>query len=153
MGRKLKIQNWVKGNKMDISKVEFWGEKRFLFNMYEVDIVIDEVVYRSVEHFYQSQKFLDSKFINMVIDANRPKDSKNIAHKILDDNTNVIRDDFDDIKIDIMKKGVYAKFEQNLDLRKKLLAVDGEIVERNDWDDRFWGVLEWGEDVLTKSFH
>jgi len=127
---------------MDISKVEFWGEKRFLSNMYEATVLIDGVVYPSSEHYYQSQKFLEDEHKNMILKGTTPKESKKIARKILEENPNAIRDDFDDIKIDIMKKVVFAKFEQNLDLQEKLLNIEGEIVERNDWDDRFWGVSD-----------
>ena len=38
-----------------------------------------------------------------------------------------------------MELVVRAKFEQNPDLMRKLLKIDGEIVEENTWKDGYWG--------------
>ena len=44
-----------------------------------------------------------------------------------------------------MKKVLVAKFNQNPDLAFLLKEIDdSELVERNCWNDRFWGVDENG---------
>jgi ribA/ribD-fused uncharacterized protein len=52
-----------------------------------------------------------------------------------------MRDDWDDVKLGIMRDLVSRKFKQNKDLRLMLEATgDQELVEGNTWNDTFWGV-------------
>jgi predicted NAD-dependent protein-ADP-ribosyltransferase YbiA (DUF1768 family) len=52
-----------------------------------------------------------------------------------------IREDWDDVKVDIMKEIVESKFNENPDLKEKLLATGGLYIEEtNWWNDTFWGV-------------
>lgn len=62
-----------------------------------------------------------------------------------------LREDWEDRKLDIMKKVLIQKF-QIPELRKKLLATgDEEVVEGNFWNDIFWRVCkEKGENHLGK---
>jgi len=51
------------------------------------------------------------------------------------------RDDWDDVKVDIMRQLLRAKVEQHEYVERKLLATgDRELVE-NSWRDDYWG---WG---------
>jgi ribA/ribD-fused uncharacterized protein len=55
--------------------------------------------------------------------------------------TVTMRDDWDDIKVDIMREIVQAKFDQHELLRDMLLATEDAILEEgNHWGDTFWGV-------------
>jgi len=52
-----------------------------------------------------------------------------------------IREDWEEVKVDIMRKGLKAKFTQNESLKQKLLKTgDAYLEEGNDWGDTFWGV-------------
>lgn len=114
---------------------------RFLSNFYinsdKSDLCkIEKYNYMSVEHYYQAMKFNDPKIRKQIREAFSPFLAKKIAHK----NEALIRKDWDNIKLDIMEKGVRAKFMQNEYLKKKLLQTGNVCLEEgNTWNDLFWG--------------
>ena len=67
-----------------------------------------------------------------------------------------LREDWEDIKLNIMEEVNYLKFAQHKDLRVKLLATgQEELVEGNTWGDKFWGVCDnegqnWLGKILMK---
>lgn len=58
-----------------------------------------------------------------------------------------LRSDWEEVKLDVMRDVVFAKFFQNPELAKRLLATGGSnLIEGNNWHDTFWGVdSETGE--------
>ena len=113
---------------------KFREEYFFLSNFYEVPVTYGGVTYQNNEAAFQAQKTTDSalkaKFASL-----DPKQAKSLGRKV------PLRDDWDDIKCDIMYDICKAKFSQNPDLAQKLDATGGqELVEGNDWNDHFWGV-------------
>ena len=56
------------------------------------------------------------------------------------------------MKIDIMRQVLKSKFTQNPELKAKLIATgDAELIEGNNWNDRFWGVCRGvGQNHLGK---
>ncbi len=51
-----------------------------------------------------------------------------------------MRNDWEEIKINVMLECVRAKFYQNRDLAGKLVETDGlELIEGNRWHDNIWG--------------
>jgi hypothetical protein len=64
-----------------------------------------------------------------------------------------LRKDWEEIKDNIMYQVVYAKFDQNLDLKKKLLDTNQEeLIEGNWWNDTYWGVCNGvGQNKLGKT--
>lgn len=65
------------------------------------------------------------------------------AFKIAEQNKDLRRRDWDEIKVDLMHHILRAKAEQHEYVRRKLLATgDRELVE-DSWRDGFWG---WGPD-------
>jgi len=144
----------------DLSKIEFSGEKRYLSNMYPTSILFnkpillpDEIIeptfltYASSEHLYQACKSEALGWHKMLLDLT-PEKTKTKARKALKTllannvETFLIRDNFHDIKVDVMTAIVSMKFDQNKVLAEKLLAEEGLIEERNCWNDRFWGTVE-----------
>jgi ribA/ribD-fused uncharacterized protein len=52
-----------------------------------------------------------------------------------------LRDDWNDVRLQIMGEVVLTKFVVNKDLRDKLIATgQRELIEGNTWHDTFWGV-------------
>jgi hypothetical protein len=155
--------------KEEIKKIEFKGEKRFLSNMFETKIIFDDMfdieiedveptflTYKSSEHLYQALKSKSILWHYKLIELT-PLETKNIARKklktLLADNkeTFLIREDWDKIKINVMKLVLLLKFKQNKELAKKLKNLKGNIEEKNIWNDRFWGTVEGiGENNLGK---
>ena len=91
------------------------------------------------EHAYHSEKFINNpKIIEQLKQSRSAHDAMVIAYA----NKNKYRDDWDEIKLDIMKSILTAKVEQHPYVKKKLLeSGDKELIE-NSWRDDFWG---WGQ--------
>ena len=52
-----------------------------------------------------------------------------------------LRSDWETVKIEIMRQVLKSKFTHNPELREKLIATGNtELIEGNNWNDRFWGV-------------
>jgi len=120
--------------------VEFKNEKRFLSNMYPCKVIINGVEYQSSENYYMAMKFLGTSD-NLVDEIQKctPLQSKRVANK----NKSLIREDWDSVKIPVMRRALFAKFTQNLELMSSLLATgSSHLEERNDWKDVFWGTCE-----------
>ena len=57
-----------------------------------------------------------------------------------------LRDDWEEIKIAVMRYCVQLKFRNHPDLRQLLLDTeDADLIEGNTWGDRFWGAT-WDKD-------
>ena len=123
----------------------FQGRYRFLSNFFAVPIEMDGTIYRSVEHAYQASKtFVDSARI-MVLALKTPGEAKRAGREV------PIRPDWESVKLDVMRSLLHKKFADH-DLRRKLLATgDAELVEGNNWGDRFWGRVDGvGDNHLGK---
>ena len=124
-----------------MKKIEYFkGEYDFLSNFYESPVMYDGRLYANSEGAFHSMKSLDPS-----MDLN-PSLAKKLGRSV------VLRSDWDEVKDGIMKEIVKAKFVQNKDLTKKLLATgDAELIEGNWWGDRYWGVCEGtGKNMLGK---
>lgn len=131
---------------MPKSKVsQFTGEYRWLSNFWNATIYYDGVHYPSVEHAYQAAKSPNITIRRHVAALSKPGDAKRYGRKI------PLRDDWEDVKADVMLDLLRLKFSYT-DLREKLLNTgDAELVEGNYWNDTYWGVCRGkGENVLGK---
>lgn len=128
----------------------FRGEYFFLSNFYTAPVTYNGVTFKNNEAAFQAQKANDPIEVNaqsgMKIDwANlSPSDAKKAGRRVK------LRKDWEDVKFGIMRDIVYAKFDQNPELRKKLLATgDAYLEEGNSWGDRTWGTVNGvGENYL-----
>ena len=111
----------------------FKGKYYFLSNMYpcDIEIVIDGKKYNftCVESAYQAHKCPGrvSEFIQL-----NGYEAKRLGKRVK------LRSDWNEVKVDLMKTLVKQKFS-NKELFKQLKAIEGEIVETNNWGDTFWG--------------
>jgi ribA/ribD-fused uncharacterized protein len=102
--------------------------------------------YRSVEHIYQALKAMNNEDFERIAKCNTAGDAKRMGRTVH------IRKDWEDIKVDVMRKLVMAKFSHNLDLWGRLRATGNAIIiEGNWWGDKFWGIHNGeGENWLGK---
>jgi len=113
----------------------FVDEYRFLSNFYEMPFFVDNIMYKTVEHFYQSQKTHNNKEKKRIIEAHSPFFAKKYGMCC------TLRKDWEDVKTDVMYKGLCAKFSQNSVLCVWLRNTeDTRLVEYNHWGDTYWGV-------------
>ena len=113
----------------------FFAEYRFLSNFHLCDIVIDGLVYPSSEHAYMAQKTGDIEIKRLFTDRKlTPAQAKHLGNSIK------IRNDWDNVRVDMMYKVVLEKFIQN-EYLAILLDETGEkyLEETNYWKDVFWG--------------
>lgn len=128
----------------------FREEYSFLsnFTYFEKPMVRGDLVFSTNEHFYVAMKTTDHEVRKQVCD-HPMKGLKKFG------NSFSLREDWDDIKLDVMLYGLRYKFSKhNPQLRQKLLSTgQTELVEYNWWNDTFWGVClktEMGENNLGK---
>lgn len=114
---------------------QFRGENEFLSNFYPCDINIDGIHYPSVEHAFQAMKSCSYLERLKVAQAATPDKAKYLGRRIK------LRNDWEDIKNNIMEKCLRKKFsEKNPHLMKKLKDTNKEeLIEGNVWHDNYWG--------------
>lgn len=63
----------------------------------------------------------------------------------------VLRDDWDDIRIEVMRELLIHKFAQEPFMSKLIETGNAYLEETNTWGDKFWGVCDnKGENNLGK---
>jgi len=115
----------------------------FLSNFYEHPLVYKGRLYQSSEAAYQAAKSPGNEHLFTSLNAGK---SKRLGQKI------VCRDDWNDVKIDIMRDILLVKFRDST-LQDMLLSTgDAELIEGNTWNDTFWGQcpVGTGENMLGK---
>lgn len=113
----------------------FDGKYAFLSNFYSSPIAPfdDGIVYPTVEHAFQAYKTTDINKRKEIAAQPTPGKAKRLGRHVK------MRDDWREIRIDIMYIALKEKF-RDLELRTKLLATENaELVEGNTWSDNFWG--------------
>jgi N-glycosidase YbiA len=94
-------------------------------------------VYPSNEHYFQSKKFEGTAKEEYVVQAPTPHEAFDRGNERTGD---PLREDWLDVKEQVMKKGLILKFSQNPKLLDKLLETgDRELVE-NSPKDSYWGI-------------
>ena len=139
----------------------------FLSHFWPAQFVLDGETWPTAEHFYQAQKSFDLAYRDAIRAARSPGKVKRLAANPLTPrrvshsswfrkNGAVPREDWDEAKLDIMRRADTAKFSQNADLALLLLATgDAELIE-DSTSDAFWGVgrdgagLNWAGRVLME---
>jgi ribA/ribD-fused uncharacterized protein len=115
----------------------FKDEHEFLSNMYKCSLVYEGHFFMASEIAYVYSKCADPEQRHLVTLMEDPYKAKKFGRY---DGELILREDWDEIKVPVMHKIVLEKFTQNSNLRKRLLLIEGEIVEENWWNDTFWGV-------------
>jgi ribA/ribD-fused uncharacterized protein len=112
----------------------FSGEYRFLSNFWLAPVTYEGITYPSSEHAYQAAKSLNPTIREVFFMLSSPSKAKKMGQQI------IIRPDWEDVKINVMRDIVTAKFEQNEYLMRLLMETRGfHLIEGNTWGDRFWG--------------
>lgn len=114
----------------------FKDQYSWLSNMHEFDgFVYGNLHFTSTESFYQAMKTMnptDRKRISQMNGYNAKREGKKIQ----------LRDDWEEVKDDVMLFALRLKFK-NAKLRKKLLDTgDSLLIEGNFHGDHYWGVCK-----------
>ncbi|QZN97396.1 NADAR family protein [Symbiopectobacterium purcellii] len=103
-------------------------------NFYNVGFYVNDTHWRTVEHYFQSQKFDNDSLKVKINNLISPMD----AAKLGRDRTLPLRDDWDDVKDSIMRFAVMEKFKQNADARKILLSTGNARLVEHTKNDAYW---------------
>jgi len=125
----------------------FKGEWNFLSNFYPAKVVYEGIEYPTAEHAFQAAKSPWAAERITIAGASLPSKAKQLGRRVS------LRSGWENIKLQVMKDIVRAKFAQNADLQIMLMlgTGDAELIEGNDWGDEFWGVCNGkGENHLGK---
>jgi ribA/ribD-fused uncharacterized protein len=114
----------------------FSGQYRFLSNFWYVEVEFEGITYPTTEHAYQAAKNLDEDYRLEIKYCGKPTIAKMLGKNV------VLRDDWEDVKVSIMRDLLRQKFRRP-DLAAALLETgDAGLVEGNYWGDVFWGVCK-----------
>lgn len=106
----------------------FEGEFAFLSNFFPVKGT-------TVEHRFQAAKTRDRNWQQRIMAAPTPGQAKRLGRQC------PMREDWDSIRINVMRDLLRWKFTRGTELASQLLATgDQLLVEGNNWHDQFWGV-------------
>lgn len=125
----------------------FTGDHSFLSNFHPSPIKVDAFTFPTVEHYYQASKAAKYDEFMLVYRCPTPAEAKRAGRKVQ------MKQSFEQDKKAIMLEGVIRKFQQNPELRHRLIATgDEELVEFNTWGDAYWGcpVNGYGENWLGR---
>ncbi len=143
------------------SEKEKWGE---FSNFYPSLLFIDGIEYPTSEHCYQASKFMGSKqdqiahkeYIKLISKQSTPGKSKILANQHIsggykwrtDLNVYIksyyeqgvrIRDDWMQVKDNIMRKVLYYKFSTNSKLKTVLTSTGDSLLVEHTTRDYYWG--------------
>lgn len=113
---------------------KFRDEHFFLSNFYIHPIIINGREYKSSEHYFQACKMLRAEDHDLVSNQELPGLARKLAHLL------PMRDDWDQVKDNIMRQALKEKFADP-ELKSKLLSTaPAELIEGNWWHDTYWGI-------------
>lgn len=98
----------------------------------------------TLEHPYQASKFEDPEAQAEILKADDGITAKDVAARLKESGAPV-REDWEEVKLDIMRDLVAKKFTAGSRLAYLLDRTgEEELIEGNTWDDTFWGVCPPG---------
>lgn len=102
-------------------------------NFYRRDIFVDDETWSSIEHYYQAMKSEYPIMQKTIRKAQTPGEAKRMGAAIR------LRSDWEEIKHNVMRKAVQAKFEQHPDLQALLLSTKNKELIEDSPKDYIWG--------------
>lgn len=98
-------------------------------------VAIGDVWWRTVEHYFQAQKFLNEDYRERIRRSSKPRDAKALGMT----RQLPLRSDWEDVKDQIMLNAVRVKFRTHETLRDLLLSTDNSDIVENAPMDAYWG--------------
>lgn len=138
----------------DVPSERVKAENTYLNNYEITPFIIGPDNYKSVEHYFQSEKYRrynpeqggeDGEKIRQAVIATETADeSKKLARKYQEEDkrlkVNVKHWQWwEEAKNDVMRQGIKHKFEQHPDLMKKLMETGDAILVEDSPVDMYWG--------------
>lgn len=87
------------------------------------------------EHYFQAQKFCGTEYEEIIRLLDKPMRAAEMGRN----RTLPLREDWERVKDNIMRKTVCAKFKQNKEIRDILLSTGNETIIEKTTNDYYWG--------------
>ena len=123
---------------MEIEKIQFYSVKAPYgefsnFALYEIKI--KGKVWKTSEHYFQAQKFAGTDYEHTIRKAKTPMKAAELGRtrKVR------IRQNWDNIRDNVMYDALKAKFTQHNDLKELLISTDGKQLIEHTENDAYWG--------------
>ena len=104
-------------------------------NFSQHGFALDDKFWKTSEHYFQAQKFAGTDHEEELRMAKTPKDVANMGRE----RKRPLREDWEEVKDDVMRKAVLRKFETHKDIREILLSTGDEEIIENAKGDYYWG--------------
>ncbi len=103
-------------------------------NFYPAKLKISKKEWPTSEHYFQAMKFLDGDTQELIRKLKTPAEAKRKGgSKRLP-----LREDWETVKDDVMRKALKTKFTQHRDLKKKLLETYPNKLSESTKRDSYW---------------
>ena len=109
---------------------------------------LDGEYWKTSEHYFQAQKFENLAIKERIRNAKTPMEAAKLGR-----NRNYpLREDWEEVKDDVMRKAVLQKFETHSELKELLLSTGGKLLIEDTQHDYYWGCGKdgTGKNVLGK---
>lgn len=104
-------------------------------NFAHYDFELDGKRWMTSEHYFQAQKFCGTEYEEIIRLLDNPMKAAEMGR-----NRDLpLRVDWEQVKDDIMRKAVLAKFTQNEEIKNVLLSTGKETIIENTSNDYYWG--------------
>jgi|SRR6185436_3789005 len=97
-------------------------------------ITLKNKIWKTSEHYFQAQKFAGTFLESAVRRCKGASDAARMGR----DRNNPLRRDWENVKDNVMRKIVLAKFSQHEDLKKLLLSTGNEQLVEHTEKDKYW---------------
>ena len=106
-------------------------------NFFMRTVIIDELAWRSTEHYFQAQKFVGTPHLEEIRKVESPRQA--FERSRIPKVSRWRRPDWDKVKQDVMYKAVLEKFTQHSDLNDLLVHTGCRELIENSPTDYYWG--------------
>lgn len=116
--------------------IEFWrttDEYGCFSNFSKHTVEIDGLVWPTTEHYYQAMKHTDESLKERIRQIKSCKVAKTLAYSA------PAREDWEQIKFDVMRKAIRAKADQHPEIKAKLLETGDDPLAEASPFDYVWG--------------
>lgn len=121
-----------------VKKINFYKPKDnygCFSNFYKRSIIMDEKSWKTTEHYFQGQKFKETKWEDNIRNSASAWEVSQLGRR----RDLPLRKDWEIVKDEIMFKCVLAKFTQHSDLKKILLDTKDSLLVEHTEKDKYWG--------------
>lgn len=114
-------------------------ENGYLSNWAISYFTVDGITFSSVEQYMMYQKaicFYDSETAHKILETDDVAEIKKFGRQV----SNYKDDIWSEVRQDVVYKGLFAKFEQNEDLKEQLKSTGNTILAECAVYDKIWGI-------------